>query len=292
MSAQGPAFEAAEEGEAAEDGEAAEESARSEKGAALKRCCANLYESDLAKALLGESFHPGGLALTERLGALLGLGPASRVLDAASGAGASALRLGERFGCEVTGVDYGERNVERANRAAAGAQLSARVRFERADVERLPFPDRSFDAIVCECALCTFPDKPAAVRELARVLRDGGRLGVTDVTCEGTLPEELHGLLAWVACIGDARPLAAYVAELAAAGFSIETAERHDAALLETVRQIRGRLFGAELVAALGNAAMPGMDLEAAGRMARAASRAIERGALGYALILAAKPPA
>ena len=47
----------------------------------LKQCCANLYESDIAKLLLGDSFHPGGLKLTERLARLLQLGPQSRVLD-------------------------------------------------------------------------------------------------------------------------------------------------------------------------------------------------------------------
>jgi len=71
--------------------------------AELKHCCANLYESDLAKLLLGDSFHPGGLGLTGRLGQLLQLSCESRVLDVASGRGASALFLAERFGCEVVG---------------------------------------------------------------------------------------------------------------------------------------------------------------------------------------------
>ncbi len=57
----------------------------------IKQCCARLYESDFAKILLGDSFHPGGLALTERLGVLLDLGPNSRVLDVASGTGNSAI---------------------------------------------------------------------------------------------------------------------------------------------------------------------------------------------------------
>ncbi len=52
--------------------------------------------------LLGESFHPGGAALTERLGQLLALTPESRVLDAASGKGTSAVLLAQRFGCTVS----------------------------------------------------------------------------------------------------------------------------------------------------------------------------------------------
>jgi len=74
----------------------------------LKQCCARLYESDIARLLLGESFHPGGLKLTQRLGEILGLGPDSRVLDVASGKGTSAIFLAQRFGCEVVGVDYGK----------------------------------------------------------------------------------------------------------------------------------------------------------------------------------------
>ena len=77
----------------------------------VKQCCARLYESDFAKLLLGDSFHPGGLKLTERLGELLKLGPHSRVLDVASGKGTSALFLAERFGSEVVGIDYSSQNV-------------------------------------------------------------------------------------------------------------------------------------------------------------------------------------
>ena len=78
----------------------------------VKQCCARLYESDLARILLGDSFHPGGTKLTERLGEILDLSGQSRVLDIASGTGTSALFLAERFGCEVVGVDYGSHNVE------------------------------------------------------------------------------------------------------------------------------------------------------------------------------------
>ena len=83
----------------------------------VKQCCARLYESDFAKMLLGDSFHPGGLKLTERLGTLLGLTAQSRVLDIASGKGTSALFLAERFGCEVLGIDYSGQNVEKASAA-------------------------------------------------------------------------------------------------------------------------------------------------------------------------------
>ena len=84
----------------------------------LKSCCANLYESELARLLLGDSFHPGGLTLTGRLGELLQLKPGQRVLDVAAGKGTSAIFLAQRFGCEVVGVDYGAESVKEATARA------------------------------------------------------------------------------------------------------------------------------------------------------------------------------
>jgi len=69
--------------------------------------------------------------------------------------------------------------VDEAAQAAKEMGLHERVSFHRADAERLPFADQSFDAVICECAFCTFPNKPAAANEFARVLRVGGRVGLT-----------------------------------------------------------------------------------------------------------------
>src|SRR6516165_5768587 len=136
---------------------------------AIKQCCAAVYDSDAAKLLLGDSLHPGGTALTERLGAMLNLGPRMRVLDVAAGRGTSALTLAARFGCEVTGLDYSRRNIEAAKRAAGERGLSRAVSFYCGDAERLPFANGAFDAVACECALCTFPNKRSAAAEFARV---------------------------------------------------------------------------------------------------------------------------
>jgi ubiquinone/menaquinone biosynthesis C-methylase UbiE len=116
----------------------------------VKQCCANLYESDLARFLLGDSFHPGGLDMTRQLGQMLGLGSASRVLDVACGKGTTVIFLAKEFGCEVVGIDYGEQNVETARSVARTERLDSRVQFERSDAESLPFSDESFDAVICE----------------------------------------------------------------------------------------------------------------------------------------------
>jgi SAM-dependent methyltransferase len=257
--------------------------------ALTKSCCALAYESEIARWLMGESFHPGGLALTERLGERLGLNTDVRVLDVASGRGTSALFLAQRFGCRVTGVDLGPANVEAAGAEARVRGLDHLVTFEQGDAERLPFEDCAFDAVICECAFCLFPDKRAAAQEIARVLRPCGRLGLTDLVLEGALPPGLDGLLAWVACIADARPVGDYVDILSAAGLTPGQVERCDVALAEIADRVRKQLFAAEVLAGLGKLSWPGFDFRAANELARQTNTAITQGLLGYALITAVK---
>lgn len=256
---------------------------------AVKQCCANIYQSEAARMLLGDSFHPGGLALTERLASLLELSPESHILDVAAGQGTSAFHLAERFGCRVTGIDLSTENVERANDAAQSHGLAERVRFQAADAESLPFPDNSFDALACECAFCTFPSKSVAASEFLRVLRPGGRLGLSDLTRSPQLPKELNTLMAWVACIADAQPLEQYQATLQSSGFALAVTEAHDHALGDMVRQIRSRLLVFEIARGLGKISAPEFDLSAAKRMAVAAQEAIRQGRLGYVIITATK---
>lgn len=256
---------------------------------AIKQCCAAAYDSDIAKLLLGDSLHPGGAELTERLGRMLSLGPGTRVLDVAAGRGTSALTLAARFGCEVIGLDYSWRNTEVAKREAAARCVSGRVMPCCGDAERLPFDDSSFDAIVCECALCTFPDKRSAAAEFGRVLRSGGRLGLSDLTREGPMPSELEGLVGWIACVADAQPIAEYAALLAAAGLRITATEEHNGALVELVNQVRTRLLGAEIMLGLNKLALPNFDIARVKDFARHALGAIRSGKIGYAIVTAAK---
>ncbi len=255
----------------------------------LKQCCAKLYESDLAKILLGDSFHPGGLQLTERVGSLLHLAPESHVLDVASGKGTTALFLAERFGCHVAGIDYSGQNIADGNHLASAKGLSSLVRFEHGDAECLPFPDKSFDAVICECAYCTFPNKADAAREFARVLCPGGRVGLSDLTRGPALPKELDSLLAWIACIADAQPVDTYADHLRSAAFELEKVELHDEALTEMVQQIGMKLLSAEVLVGLKKLTLPNVDFTSAKQMAQSAFSAIQQGQLGYAIITASK---
>ncbi len=154
----------------------------------IKSCCASLYESDFARLLLGDSFHPGGLPLTRRLGEKLGLRAGQHVLDVAGGKGDSAIFLAQTFGCHVVGIDFSNENTKESLARAREAGVEEIVSFERGDAERIAFPDASFEALICECAFCTFPDKRAAAEEFARVLKPGGRVGLTDLTRTAAFP--------------------------------------------------------------------------------------------------------
>src|SRR5258708_21479657 len=165
---------------------------------AVKTCCATVYESDAGRLLLGDSFHPGGIRLTEHLGTLLHLGPEQRVLDIAAGPGRSAIALAQRFGCQVLGIEYSSDTVKKATETASEAGVAHLVTFQQGDAECLPVADETFDAVICECAFCTFPDKPTAASEFWRVLKSGGQMGLSDLTRTGDVPVELQGLLAWI----------------------------------------------------------------------------------------------
>jgi arsenite methyltransferase len=256
----------------------------------IKACCAAAYGQDAVALLVGESYHPGGLALTRRLAQALGLRPGRHVIDVASGPGTTARLLAAEFGATVDGVDLSQPAVERARSAAQAAGLTAAVRFRVGDAERLPLPGGLADAVVCECAFCTFPDKAAAAAEFARVLRPGGRVGITDVTAaDGGLPGELTTLTAWVACIADARPVSQYTDILAAAGLRTVRVERYDDALPRMTDQIEARLAMLRMTAA-GRLTAAGVNVDAVLHYTALARQAAAGGLLGYALLVAEKP--
>jgi arsenite methyltransferase len=237
--------------------------------------------------ILGESYHPGGVDLTRRLARTLELRPGERVLDVASGQGTTAFLLASEFGAEVDGVDLGELTVAKANATASAEGLAERVRFHLGDAERMPLPDATVDAVVCECAFCTFPDKKTAAAEMARVLKPGGRVGITDVALDpARLDAELRSLAGWVACLADARPVAEYVELLAGAGLAVTHTEPHDGALARMIEQIDARLVAFRMAK---TPALESIDFDLARERTALAARAVAGGIAGYSLIVATK---
>lgn len=257
----------------------------------IKACCAAGYQSDLVGLILGESFHPGGARLTRRLAEAVGLSGGQEVLDVASGPGSTAVLLAREYSVAVVGVDLAAASVDAANARADQAGTygigPGLVRFVTGDAEGLPLEDASVDVVVSECALCTFPDKVAAAGEMARVLRPGGRVGITDVVVDSErLDPELADLAGWIACLADARTTDGYRDILSSAGLATVEVERHDQALRDMIDMIDARI-GA--LAMAGAAPLAEVDLTAVRRRITAARRAVEDGTAGYALMVAAR---
>ena len=161
--------------------------------------------------------------------------------------------------------------------------------FRFGDAEALPFGAGIFDAILCECAFCTFPSKRAAASEFERVLKPGGRVGISDITRDGSSLPDLDGLLAWIACIGDAQPLDSYTHCLSEAGLRPSTAEQRSHYLQEMVQGIRSKLLLAEIMIGLRKLNLPGFDISEAKAFSKAAQDAIVSNHLGYGIVVASK---
>ncbi|UTI63981.1 methyltransferase domain-containing protein [Paraconexibacter antarcticus] len=255
--------------------------------AQVKSCCAAAYSGATARWLLGDSFHPGGARLTSRLASALQVNTGDMVIDVASGPGTSALQVAKETGCDVLGIDLSAENVEDATHAASSAGLAERVRFIQGDAEALPVADESADGAICECALCTFPDKAMAAEQFTRVLRPGARVAISDITAlPDQLPPELTSLQAWVACIADARPLEEIASLLQDGGLIVERTERHDHELGAMLARVDARLKAARLI----GAGMLYPQIATGRELVAAAQLALARGMLGYGVVIARKP--
>jgi SAM-dependent methyltransferase len=122
----------------------------------------------------------------------LNLSSGKTLLDIACGSGGPVLRLAERTGCAVVGVDVHEQAIVTANSLAGQRNLSERAKFQVADATApLPFHDAAFDAIVCIDAINHLPNRPRVIADWARLLKPGGRLLFTDpITVTGPLTND------------------------------------------------------------------------------------------------------
>jgi SAM-dependent methyltransferase len=154
--------------------------------------------------------------------ALAALAPGETVLDLGSGAGFDAFLAAARVGPQgrVIGVDMTPAMIRKA-RANAKKAGCANVEFREGDIEDLPVEDASVDLVISNCVLNLTPDKPKAFREIARVLKPGGRIAISDIVLEKPLPEKLRGDAdAYCSCVSGAIGRGEYLRRLRAAGLT------------------------------------------------------------------------
>jgi arsenite methyltransferase len=143
------------------------------------------------------------------------------VLDLGSGGGIDVLLSGRRVGPSGTvyGLDMTDEMLALARRNAAEAG-AANVHFLKGVIEQIPLPAASVDVVISNCVINLSVDKPAVLTEIARVLRPGGRLGITDIVAEDRLsPEERSARGSYAGCIAGALSVGEFEAGLEAAGF-------------------------------------------------------------------------
>lgn len=154
--------------------------------------------------------------------------PGDVVVDLGSGAGLDLILAAERVGREgrVIGIEMTDAMIARSRMNAARSGHS-NIDVRRGVVEDLPLDDASVDVVVSNCVLNLATDKPAAFREIARVLRPGGTISISDIVAED-LPEWVRTLAgAHAACVAGAISEASYVAGLEAAGLvDVRVADR------------------------------------------------------------------
>lgn len=120
-----------------------------------------------------EILHPGGLEKTFEMANDCKINKDSNVLDIGSGKGITAIRIAQKYGCNIIGVDMSSNMVEYAKQAVSKKKLSEKISFMNLDAQKLPFDDNSFDVVFAECSTVLM-DKERAFREFIRVTKPGG----------------------------------------------------------------------------------------------------------------------
>ena len=143
------------------------------------------------------------------------------VVDLGSGGGLDVFLSSKQVGPtgKAIGIDMTPSMIERA-KANAEKGCYDNVEFHLAQIDNLPLPDASVDCVISKCVINLAPDKRAVFREIARVLKPGGRLAVSDIALKAELPEAVASrLAAYVGCIAGAIRIETYREDLLKAGF-------------------------------------------------------------------------
>jgi SAM-dependent methyltransferase len=158
--------------------------------------------------------------------AFASLKPGEVVVDLGCGGGLDVFLAAARVGPtgRAIGIDLTPEMIELARKNAArgpDGKPYANVAFYESGIDRLPLPDRSVNCVISNCVINLAADKRTVFREIARVLRPGGRLAVSDIALKQPIPSDLGtDLSAYVGCIAGAIPVADYEKGLRDAGFS------------------------------------------------------------------------
>jgi arsenite methyltransferase len=151
--------------------------------------------------------------------AFASLRPGETVIDLGCGGGLDVFLAADKVGPtgKAIGIDMTDEMLELSRRNAAGRK---NVEFHKATIDNMPLPNASVDCAISNCVINLAPDKPAVFREIARVLKPGGRLAVSDIALKKPLPPEIgNDLMAYVGCVAGAILIDDYRTWLAAAGF-------------------------------------------------------------------------
>jgi arsenite methyltransferase len=143
------------------------------------------------------------------------------VLDLGSGGGIDVILSAKRVGGTglVYGLDMTDEMLALARQNAQAAKVRNAI-FLKGVIEEIPLPADSIDVVISNCVINLSTDKPAVLTEIARVLRPGGRIGISDVVAEDRLsPDERGERGSYVGCIAGAISKGEYEAGLEAAGF-------------------------------------------------------------------------
>jgi ubiquinone/menaquinone biosynthesis C-methylase UbiE len=155
------------------------------------------------------------------------LRPGETVLDLGSGGGIDCFLAASQVGPSgrIIGVDMTSDMIQKA-RANAAKVSATNVEFRLGEIENLPLPDRSVDAVVSNCVINLSPDKRAVFQDVFRVLKPGGRIAISDIVSSAPLPDAIrHDRSAQTRCISGAMSVDEVREYLVTAGFTGVTIE-------------------------------------------------------------------
>lgn len=259
------------------------------------------YDAPMYRAMLevyGDQIHPGflegpeddvraaALRATARLADLAGIAAGQSVLETACGVGGSARYLAAR-GARVVATNIARSQLAIAEEWTVGKPGAEHIRYDYADYHALPYPDASFDVYWCQDSLLFSIDRPRALAEAARVVRQAGTVAVSDLVVVGAPDAEAAALLAEISAPGfwSAED---YREGLTAAGFTVTAVEdwgRHVAPSFDRI--------AAEIAAKRESLAAIAGEAEVAATLERYAlwRRAAGTGNLGWAALIGTRVP-